>query len=214
LSYSQSGEDMIVRFVFDALRIPKPFYVDVGAHDPFLFNNTAHFYCTGCRGINIEPNPVLIESFRRHRKGDVNLNIGVADHSGELDFYIMSAATMSTFSKDKADELVADHGFTIVETKRIRVRSLADILAEYTNKHLPDFLSLDAEGLERQILESVDFRASSPLVICCETVSYATTGVGKKDVGLIEYVKSRGYMVYADTHINTIFVLETAWRNR
>jgi hypothetical protein len=56
-SFSQSGEDLIIDFIFNALGISRPSYIDIGAHHPYYLNNTAIFYLRGARGINIEPDP-------------------------------------------------------------------------------------------------------------------------------------------------------------
>jgi hypothetical protein len=48
-------------------------------------------------------------------------------------------------------------------------------------------------------------------VLCVETISYELSGNGKKDLELIDFVLSKGYMLYADTNINTIFVKKTFW---
>ncbi len=66
-SYSQLGEDLIVRYLFDDLKIDKPTYIDIGANDPYILSNTAFFYKSGCKGINIEPNPVLCKKIRNKR---------------------------------------------------------------------------------------------------------------------------------------------------
>jgi hypothetical protein len=44
VSYSQSGEDLIVRVYFDILGITNPTYIDIGAHHPYFISNTALFY--------------------------------------------------------------------------------------------------------------------------------------------------------------------------
>ena len=62
ISYAQSGEDLIIKYIFDSLKI-KPSYIDIGVHHPYKFNNTALFYELGCRGINVEPDPDLYGSF-------------------------------------------------------------------------------------------------------------------------------------------------------
>lgn len=211
-SYSQAGEDMIARFALNAMGILTPFYIDVGAYHPYHFSNTAHFYDASSHGINIEPNPALFEEFKRQRRRDINLNVAVGPEPGELDFYIMSPPTMSTFSRQKAERLVADHGFRISEIRKIRIQTLADILARHATGRYPEFMSIDIEGAEEEVLRRIDFRDWSPLVICCETISFSTTGKGEKNLGLIEYLKSQGYMIYADTWVNTIFVLESAWK--
>ena len=58
-SYSQSGEDLIIRFIFESLKILKPNYLDIGAFKPFELSNTALFYENGCTGVLVEPNPDL-----------------------------------------------------------------------------------------------------------------------------------------------------------
>ncbi len=59
ISYSQCGEDIIVDYIFKAIGINKPSYIDIGAHDPHYLNNTYIFSKKGCKGINIEPDPYL-----------------------------------------------------------------------------------------------------------------------------------------------------------
>jgi hypothetical protein len=56
-SYSQCGEDLIVRCVFDFMKIPSPTYLDIGAHHPQHLSNTFLFYQQGAHGVNIEPDP-------------------------------------------------------------------------------------------------------------------------------------------------------------
>jgi FkbM family methyltransferase len=71
LSYAQEGEDVLL----DRLLAKQTdgFYVDVGAHHPKRFSNTHYFYMRGWSGINIEPNPVVVGSFRQMRRRDINL---------------------------------------------------------------------------------------------------------------------------------------------
>jgi hypothetical protein len=95
-SYSQSGEDMIVRFFLNQIKKPsKLLWLDIGAHHPTHLSNTAIFYNEGKRGINIEPNPFLIRAFIKHRVRDINLNVAIADKSGTMDFYIMDDISLS-----------------------------------------------------------------------------------------------------------------------
>jgi FkbM family methyltransferase len=214
LSYSQSGEDVIVRFLFEVLGIPRPSYLDIGAHDPFHFSNTAHFYLAGSRGVNVEPNPFLYRAFTKHRPRDLNLNLGVGTSRQRLPFYVVDPATMSTFSAEDARLLATAHGFRIVEVLDVEVVPLSEVLSHPKCPRLPDFLSIDVEGLDAEIIGAIDFSAWSPLVICCETAAFTSKGPIGKKIDLIEYVKRQGYLVYADTMINTIFVREDAWRNR
>ncbi|HOV13574.1 MAG TPA: FkbM family methyltransferase [Spirochaetota bacterium] len=213
ISYSQSGEDIIIDFVFyNILRIDKPSYIDIGAHHPYYLSNTALFYKNGCKGINIEPNPDLIKLFYRYRKKDINLNIGISDKNQVLDFYIIDPPTMSGFSKEESLKVTENHNFKIKEIKKIETFNIKEILDKYNNSKFPDFLNLDAEGLEEIILSSIDFKTNYPKIICLETIEYSENGRGKKNDKIINFLENNGYIVYADTNINTIFVNKNVWK--
>ncbi|MBS4062408.1 MAG: FkbM family methyltransferase [Bacteroidetes bacterium] len=214
ISYSQSGEDLILNFIFSSLHIENPSYIDIGAHHPFWLSNTYLFYKKGSRGINIEPNPQLITKFYKHRKEDINLNIGISGNYGEIDFYVMSAPTMSTFSSIEAKRLEKENSFKIVSKSKVKVQHVQTVLDTYNHGVFPDFLSLDVEGLEDEILRSINFENNFPKVICLETLSYSENKDEKKETSLIDFLVNKGYFVYGDTYINTIFVKESTWKNR
>src|SRR5687767_14108710 len=77
VSYAQCGEDLIVDYVFTALGVQGPTYLDIGANDPVSLSNTYLFYRRRCAGVCVEPNPPLCEAFRRKRPRDHCLNVGV-----------------------------------------------------------------------------------------------------------------------------------------
>ena len=210
--FSQCGEDLIVKFIFDQLGIAKPSYLDIGAHDPYYISNTALFYGNGSRGINVEPDPVLFEKFITARKGDVNLNVGVGEKEGEANFYIINAPTLNTFSEEQAEGYSKEGDYHIEQVSKIRLITLEHILSKYCNNIFPDFLSLDAEGIDELILNQVAALESKPLVICVETISFSTTGQGIKNTSIISFLQELGYLLYADTNINSIFVLESRYR--
>lgn len=211
-SYSQCGEDLIVKFIFDNLNIINPTYLDIGAHHPHYISNTALFHENGSTGINIEPDPTLFQAFLKERKNDINLNIGVGNKTELLDFYVMSSPTLNTFSFEEANNYQKEGNYRIVDTKKIMVKTLSEILIESCNGVFPQFLSLDAEGIDDIIIKSIDFEYNYPIVICIESISFSTTGNGIKNTELIKYIESKGYLLYADTYINTIFVKENIWR--
>lgn len=213
-SYSQSGEDLIVKYIFDQFGMGQPSYMDIGAHHPFYLSNTALFHERGSRGINIEPDPVLMKAFLQHRSNDVNLNIGISDEKSVLDFYIINNPVLNTFSKEEAENYHKEGDYHIVETRKIEVNTVKAVLDEHRNGKFPDFLSIDAEGVDEVVLKSLDLMNSLPVVICVETISFSNTGKGKKNQALIDFVLSKGYFLYADTYINSIFVLKDKWENR
>lgn len=212
ISFSQSGEDLIVKFIFDYLGIYNPTYIDIGAHHPYFISNTALFYKNGSRGINIEPDPILFKEFLKYRKEDKNLNIGISDSNGELDFYIISSPTLNTFSKEEAEKYSQEGNFKINSIEKIRVKTLNKVLTECSKGIFPQFLNIDAEGVDEMIIKEINFKNNYPIVICIETISFSTSGNGVKNIKLIEYIENKGYMIYADTNINTIFVRKRLWQ--
>ena len=85
--------------------------------------------------------------------------------------------------------------------------TIQNILNEYCNGIFPDLLSIDVEGLDEQILKSIDFEKTAPTIIVTETIDYSPTykeNLKRKEI--ISFLKSKGYIAYADTMINTIFV--------
>jgi FkbM family methyltransferase len=210
-SYSQTGEDLIVEFIFQLRNIALPSYIDIGAFHPYQYSNTALFYAKGCKGINIEPNPDGILAFQTVRPNDINLNIGVSEVAGELNYFCMNVATMNTFDEEGANELVRQHGFQILGKKIVPVEPLSKVIKTHANNLFPDFLSLDVEGLDMVILEQIDYSTNYPKVICVETIEYTNDGTGSKNDKLINFLADKGYFIFADTHINTIFVNRTFW---
>jgi len=212
-SYSQCGEDLIVQFVFEAMRIARPSYLDIGAHHPTLLNNTYVFYRAGARGVNVEADPVLIGRFHRARPADVNLNCGIGPEEGTLELYVMSVPTLNTFSADQARRYREEHGFHVVRKVPVPVKRFDQIVEQYFNR-TPDFVSLDAEGFDLPILLSIDFDKHRPQVVCVETLTYSGGGEGRKIDEIGALMRQAGYMLYADTNINSIYVNEERWRRR
>lgn len=211
VSYSQCGEDLIVRYVFDFLKIPTPTYLDIGAHHPTFLSNTFLFYQQGSSGLNIEPDPKLFEPFPKQRSRDTNLNIGISDQEGDLPFYVMSAPTLNTFSEVDARAAVAQGRIKIEKIFPVKVRPINAVLQEFLPDVPLDFLSIDVEGLDFAILSSMDFNRWRPKVICAETITYSEANRGEKIPEIAGLLHKLGYEAYADTHINTIFVDSTIY---
>ena len=165
VSYAGMGEDVVLRRFFGDQ--PTGFYVDVGAHDPLVGSVTLHFALSGWRGINIEP---LLQFFSRLvelRPEDINLNLAVSDSPGTLELYVnRSEPGLTTATAELAEE----YGRKGHRLERIVVpaRPLAAVLAEHCSGKTIDFLKIDAEGHELQILRGMDLQASRPRVLLIE----------------------------------------------
>lgn len=201
-SYSQQGEDL---FMDKLLKKKKGFYVDVGANDPDRFNNTKMFYKKGWNGINIEPDSGLFAKLSKKRKRDINLNIGIGEEKSDIVYYKFIPHTLSTFSKEEADNYVAQ-GFRLVGTKKVFVKRLEDVLAETVGARDIDFISIDTEGYDIHVLKSNDWQRFRPRLICIESVTHTMDGKNNtKADEHEEYLRSVGYKKIFDNGLNSIY---------
>ena len=171
ISYAQNGEDVLLDRLFP--RGTKGFYVDVGANDPVRDSITKHFYDLGWHGINVEP---AQEPFRRlleMRARDLNLNVGVSDAAGTLTLNETPPGTgASTFSPEGAARL-REEGITVSE-RRVPVVTLSEIFEDHVDGDI-DFLTIDVEGYEAQVLLGGDWKRWRPRVVVVEATEPRTT---------------------------------------
>jgi len=215
ICYSQFGEDLIIGFIFRNLKIGKPTYIDIGANHPAKLNNTYLFYKNGSTGICIEPNPYLFKQIKDKRKRDICLNIGIGTKEDQkANYYIMSSDVLNTFSKEEAENLAATTNQKIEKIIQIPLLPLNEVIKENFNGKTPNFISLDTEGFDFEILKSIDFDKFRPEVICVETLTYTENKTERKEQEVLDFMTKKGYYVHADTYINTIFVDKQKWINR
>lgn len=201
LCYSQEGEDMVLNRIFENKK--EGFYVDVGAHHPKRFSNTYFFYRRGWRGINIDAMPGSMDLFDEDRPLDVNLEIPVSDKDEILTYYIFNEPALNGFSKELSDSRNGLRQYKIIDTKELRTRTLASILDEFMPAGQKiDFLSIDVEGLDFQVLNSNNWNKYRPEIVLIEVLG--TTFDQIIDSETTTYMQKNGYVIFAKT-FNTVF---------
>lgn len=171
VSYAQNAEDVRLRRAFAGQ--PSGFYIDVGANDPVDCSITKHFYDSGWSGINVDPAPKPFASIARARKRDINLNVACSNRSGSMTLHAARISALSTFSEEEV-VIHRKQGFEF-DTITVPVVTLASICAEHVRERQIDFLSIDVEGHEREVLEGADLRRFRPRVIVIEATRPNTT---------------------------------------
>ena len=211
-SFSQCGEDLIIDHIFRQLKKNEIFYLDIGTNDPQTTNNTYLFYKNGHKGICVEPNPALIKQIKKVRPRDLCLNLGVAlSEESDLDFYVMEPHTLSTFSKSDAEEMSLSSTVKIDKVIKVPTLRINEIFSSYVKDKL-DFLSIDVEGLNEEIIIDLDLTKYRPTVVCIETITFSEVGDAKKLNRIIDKFLANNYFLYADTYLNTIFIDKQQWK--
>jgi len=214
-SYSQCGEDVIVDFVLSWMGISEISYLDLGANDPLRFNNTYRFYEKGYTGVLVEPDIVLSNAIRTSRPRDICVASAVGvTHATEVAFYKMSADTLSTTQSNTVELYEQNSEHRLATEMKVPHLHINTLLERYYPREAPTFVSLDVEGLDLQLLEAWDFSRWRPAVVCVETLTYSQNKTASKVLDIFKIMERNGYLQYADTYINTIFINKIDWDRR
>ncbi len=164
ISYAQKGEDVVLDRIFG--RQSRGFYVDVGANDPIFDSVTRHFYLSGWTGINVEPLPGPFARLVNLRPKDINLQVGVSDKRGALVLYeVPSNNGLSTFNAELAEKYRSE-GEVLVE-RTVATLPLSEICEAHV-RQLIDFMKIDVEGHEYEVISGMDWRRWRPRVLVIE----------------------------------------------
>lgn len=201
-SYSQEGEDLILQRIFESKN--SGFYVDVGAHHPKRFSNTYLFYKKGWHGINIEPNPEMINFFNKKRPRDINIEAAISNTEKTLIYYMFSEPALNTLSFEKRNIIVDHNKSQLINKIEIHSKKLKDILDKnLTPATSIDFLSVDTEGFDLQVLKSNDWERYKPHLILVEDSEFNYSEPNKSEV--YEFLVNQGYILIAKTFKTLIF---------
>lgn len=201
-SWSQEGEDLLLgRFL---CMKNTGFYIDVGAHHPKRFSNTYAFYKKGWSGINIDPMPGGMRLFDKYRPRDINLEIAVAVDHKQLTYFQFNEPALNTFSRDLAISRDGYEGYKIIATQEIQAYPLRIILDKHLNSEQSiDFMSVDVEGLDLEVLKSNDWSKYKPKILLLEMLNTSLKTIDQEPA--YQFVNNHGYQLYAKLHNTFVF---------
>ena len=158
------GEDLIISDL--TKNIKNGFYVDAGCYHPLHLSNTYLLYKRSWTGINIDISEFSIKLFNYLRPNDVNINSAVSNMEKEISFYYQKKLSqLSTIKKEISNERMQGN----IKEKKIKSLKLNSILnqSKFKNRQI-DFLNIDVEGADFEVLKSLNFTIYEPKIICIE----------------------------------------------
>ena len=184
-------------YLFDAEF--KGTYVDIGAFHPMLLSNTYELYRKGWRGIAVDANPDAAPLFARFRPEDTFIHSAVGQGSGTVEMATFAESVFNCTS-DQLKE-VPERLRSTARMITVPIAPLASILA---SGHISgvDFLSVDCEGNDLNVLKSNDWSRWSPKVVCVE--DHAEDWV---DSEIVSYLRAFDYVLKYRAVYSSIFVL-------
>lgn len=207
--YSQDGEDAVLASFYEEKPDYKGFYVDIGAYHPMRFSNTHYFYERGWRGINIDATPGSMEEFRRMRPRDTNIEIGISKERKDLTFYSFEEPALNSFDEKVSEERIRV-GWKLKEKIAVKTAPANEVLKENLPKgqHV-DFMSIDIEGLDFEILKSLDWERYKPDFLLVEDLEIVDKGtIGYESSEMYRFLEDKNYFIIARTRRTLIFKKE------
>jgi len=164
ISYAQNLEDVMLARAFAGQGTG--FYIDIGVWHPTIDSVTRHFYDLGWHGVNVEPLPEQYALIAAARPRDFNLCAAVCSQPGTVMIHRISGTGLSTLRHDHAATHEAA-GFRpeSIEVPTIGLEQLCD---EHSAGRTIDFMKIDVEGAEAEVIASGNWTRFRPRVLVVE----------------------------------------------
>ena len=169
--YSQAGETVNIRQLLQKNRKEKGFFVEIGANDGVTVSNTFGLIKNGWSGLSIEANPAVFVQLKNNLKkftkikticaavalgrGPIKLFYGKNDPQGLLS--TISTENSVWFEEHRSKDYIEVPGIPLTE-----------LLEEQDVPLCPDLLIIDTEGMDYEILLTLDFHKYTPKLIITE----------------------------------------------
>lgn len=223
LSYSSEGEDILVLKLFERMFAKElghhgvGTYVDVGAFHPTINSNTAALFDMGWHGVNIDPRPGSMLAFELARPFDLNRQVAVGAVYSKGLYRVFNRPELNGIMDADGVRFREARGAHIVNTHEVSIRPLNDILQGVS---AVDFLSVDVEGMELEVLQSLDWEEHRPCVVAVEDCGVGMDIREMAEVGdpsgsaCTTFLDRHGYALHSRLDCSLIFVDTTRAEKR
>ena len=194
--HSQEGQDSFLEtHVFKGYK--NGVFFDVGAHDGICLNNTLYFENThGWTGVNIEPNKIRFDELVKNRTNCINIECAISNFIGETDFLTLTGYTemlsgiLSDYDPGHVHRIrmeMAHHGGS-AKVEKIPVRTIESICDEH-DITIIDYLSIDVEGAEFNVIKSINFDK-----VFIEVIGFENNYNDVNTLAIISHLEGKGYL--------------------
>ena len=184
-SFSLTGIDLVIDYIF---KKKNGFYIDVGCNHPVYNNNTFLLHKKGWKGVNIDIDLKSIELFNIFRKEDFNINVAASSKEGVLEY--INFHEKSPINKIKDDYVKSAVPFR--EIKKINSLTLDSIIenSPFKDKKI-DFISIDVEGHELEVIKGLNLQKYKPSIIVIEYLDTSLKKIEIKNFNLQNIIDSK-----------------------
>ena len=200
-SYSMNGEDVFINNYF---KNKIGFYVDVGAYHPLELSNTYLLYKRGWNGINIDINSLSIDYFNFMRPNDININIAASNKkTSKTMYYQKNKSPLNTLIPKQAKKMFSG----AVKKRKIQSKTLSEIIdnTKFKDEKI-NFLNIDTEGSDLEVLKNLNFIKYKPELICVELIdNFDPDNKTVKKNKIYNFLIKKKYKLLWSGHFSHIF---------
>jgi len=175
------------------------FYIDIGAYDGFNGSTTYWAEQIGWKGICVEPHKATFEQMQKFRKNSTLYNCALSNKSqSNAEFIVFpNIATRNGLANSLGETRIEDaNKYSCMEKSFCSTKTFGDIMNDFPDINYVDFISIDTEGHEMQVLESIDFDKFSFGLMTVET---------QDGSDVVKFVESKGYKKFIVSYSDVIF---------
>ena len=190
--YAEFAEDIMINRIFN--NIQDGFYLDIGAYHPIKGSLTYTLHKRGWKGMNIDLSKTSIDLFNIARPKDININCAISNFSGDTHYFENSPI-------NQQNSLMSNN----VGQKKIKIKSYkVDEILSLNNINKVDFINIDTEGNELDILESINYEKTNPYLFTIEENSFFMNNNSK--LAKIKFMKEKNYELINIIGVTMFFV--------
>ena len=205
ISYSYGSVDLLLEHIFK--NQSHGFYIDVGCQHPVMNNNTYLLYKKGWNGINIDLDKKNIDLFSFYRKRDLNINVAISSREDERDlFFYHDKSAINTLEKSVANYQKAQ----VKKIKKVKTKTLNSIIENSKFNNLTiDFVSIDVEGHELEVIKGFDLKKYKPKVVIIEFLDLSLKKLEIKNLNIKNFLKSEIYQYMIDKNYTLVNLIHS-----
>lgn len=202
LHFSQFGEDIVLKELLKK-EYRKGFYVDVGCYHPKKYSNTYMLHRKGWSGVNIDMEEDKIRLFNMARPHDYNVLSAVSDKKEKVTLHRFSHYGLGSTINESVASSTSDE---LLDTQTIETKSLNDIIdaSPYKGRQI-DVLSIDVEGMDFRVLNSLNFGVYKPKIVIIESHHRSIQTILKTDI--YQLLNKHSYVLRSWMFYSLIFIL-------
>tara|TARA_B100000989_G_scaffold39370_1_gene24953 strand:+ start:1274 stop:2014 length:741 start_codon:yes stop_codon:yes gene_type:complete len=216
VSYSSFGEEILVNRIFKDKK--DGFFVDVGAFNPVVGSLTKILYDKGWKGINLDFSETNINLFKIFRKRDISIKTGVSDKNAVKKSFTFDPSSGTNTLNEEYAKGWSKKFYKNYKIENVRCRTLNTILKENNISRNFDYLNIDVEAHDYEVLQGINLDLFKPRLITCEIIGnlkkisknntemYFTTTEELIDSKINKYLKKYKYKLVSQYYLTAFFI--------